>query len=264
VIYILGTGYCGTTILGLSLGVHDKIVDLGELSYFLEELKSYNVEEIYQNRICGCGNKLIECDYWGEFYDLIKENINLSLKEKYILHLKYFKKKFPNKIYVDSSMRLDFFNQIQDFIDYPILITKDVRNWSVSVMKKHGGSVFKRFLGWYFRNKKFVSLDFGHLKIGYEEFALFPEEVLKLISRYLKIDFDKNMLFPNKSQTHSPWGNPGTKIDNRIKKVFYDYRWFHRYDVCLAFTLMPFVKKLNEELVYSNNLITNFNYKDEK
>ncbi len=262
-IYVLGTGYCGTTLLGLILGNHPDIIDLGELSFFLNSINKDNFNEIYNTRVCTCGKVMKECNYWSGFFDFFYDYADMSLKDKYKKHYDYFKKKYPDKVFVDTSMRLDFFYQINDFINYPILITKDVRNWSVSVMKKHGGNVFKRFLRWYLENKKFKKSGIDFLKIGYEELALFNEEILQKIYDYIEIEPIKNIKLTD-SKTHSLWGNLSHKGDNRIKKVFYDYRWFHRYDVCLAFTLMPFVKKLNEELVYSNNLITNFNYKDEK
>ena len=266
IVYILGTGYCGTTVLGLSLGAHSSIIDMGELSYFLDNIKNkHSLENFYSRVSCNCGTNMQDCSYWKDFYEILLNNLDKSFAEKYLIHYEFFKKKYPDKIMVDSSMKLDYFEQIIKVIQkeeiYPILITKDIRNWSISVMKKHGGNVFKRFLGWYFRNIKFSKIKYSHLKIGYEEFALFPEEILVKISDYLNLEFEKNMLEPYKSTSHLVWGNKMSKDSSRKNKIFYDYRWFNSYSVCLAYTLMPFVRKLNNSLVYSNNLISKFNYK---
>ena len=173
IIYILGTGYCGTTVLGLSLGANTQIVDMGEISHFLNFINENNIDNFFDKTICNCGKSIKECNYWKDFYSILKQNIHKSFVEKYDIHLNYFKTKYPNKLMVDSSMKLEYFNKIKDLEKvYPILLTKDVRNWSISVIKKHGGNVFRRFFQWYFFNRNFLEFDKKnkfHLKIGYEE-----------------------------------------------------------------------------------------------
>ena len=93
IIYILGTGYCGTTVLGLSLGSHSKIVDMGEISHFLYIINSSNIDQFFDKTICNCGKNMRECDYWSNFYPILLENIDKSFIEKYKIHLSYFKKK---------------------------------------------------------------------------------------------------------------------------------------------------------------------------
>ena len=136
----------------------------------------------------------------------------------------------------------------------PLLLTKDVRSWTTSVQKKHGGSSIKRYVRWYIEAKKFTNFlkDYTHLKVGYEEFALFPEKILQMVCKNLRVEFDEKMLIPSNSKGHSVFSNRMRYDKNKMSKIFYDYRWFQNNSLNIASSLMPFVMKLNNELVYSN------------
>lgn len=63
-IYILGTGFCGSTLLSLILGAQKGVLNLGEV-WALEE-------DYYRNRLCTCGKNVRQCSYWQsiiKFYD---------------------------------------------------------------------------------------------------------------------------------------------------------------------------------------------------
>ena len=71
VIYILGSGHCGTTLLDLILDSHDKIVGLGQC------------EKIGIKQICACGKGFSECSFWRSIREKdigIPENMNNSMQ----------------------------------------------------------------------------------------------------------------------------------------------------------------------------------------
>lgn len=62
-IYVLGPAYSGSTLLGLLMGDHPAITNLGEVM---------NLEHDYSPEVaCTCGRMLSECRYWSE----VKEQI---------------------------------------------------------------------------------------------------------------------------------------------------------------------------------------------
>jgi hypothetical protein len=79
-IYLLGAGRSGTTVIATILGNHDQITTLGEMHQFYEH--------IIDNKVCSCGKQLEECTFWAsilkQFPDEIFKNLdeiqNLSTK----------------------------------------------------------------------------------------------------------------------------------------------------------------------------------------
>lgn len=55
-IYILGNGYSGSTLLDLLLGAHPSVWTLGEAQHLLGDFKT--------NRLCGCGSPIKDCSFW--------------------------------------------------------------------------------------------------------------------------------------------------------------------------------------------------------
>src|SRR3954447_898046 len=56
-VYILGTGRCGSTLLDLMLGSHPLIHSTGELDYLPEPAWSNGCT-------CSCGASTLECPFW--------------------------------------------------------------------------------------------------------------------------------------------------------------------------------------------------------
>lgn len=57
-IYILRSGYSGSTILDLLLGSHSEIEGVGEFYHYDEVVKN--------NGICTCWRKINDCPFWSE------------------------------------------------------------------------------------------------------------------------------------------------------------------------------------------------------
>jgi hypothetical protein len=59
VLYIAGEGRSGSTILGGLIGEYPGFFHVGELHYLWEKGLS-------ENRLCGCGQKFLTCNFWCE------------------------------------------------------------------------------------------------------------------------------------------------------------------------------------------------------
>lgn len=122
VIYLMGAGRSGTTILASLLGANKNILTIGEMHQFLEH--------IVDTKPCSCGKLLNECEFWSKIVqDYYTENnsdlrnldnylvdverhlkIPISFFKKNNKHIKFqedFYKKIsvlnPSKYYLDSA-----------------------------------------------------------------------------------------------------------------------------------------------------------------
>ncbi|MBZ9777934.1 sulfotransferase [Psychroflexus sp. CAK8W] len=66
-IYLLGAGRSGTTLLATLLNNHDDIETLGEMHQF--------IEYVDKDKDCSCGEKLTSCSTWNLSSDLMDSNI---------------------------------------------------------------------------------------------------------------------------------------------------------------------------------------------
>ena len=109
IIYLMGAGRSGTTILASLLGASKEILTIGEMHQFLEHI-------IY-NKPCSCGKQLNECSFWKEiienYYKTPKKELTkldnyLVNTEKHIkIPISFFK---TNKKYI--KFQEDFYTKI--------------------------------------------------------------------------------------------------------------------------------------------------------
>ena len=96
------------------------------------------------------------------------------------------------------------------------------------------------------------------LRVGYEELALRPELTLRLICQWLDLDFTQQMLSPGLySKSHILLGNRVRQQGDYNQQIVYDASWLSDGGLRLASFLvsLPFVAKMNRDLVYSNNIL---------
>ena len=62
ILYIAGSGRSGTTLLGNLLGLRDGFTSTGELHYLWQR-------GLAEDRKCGCGLLLKQCDVWNDIFD---------------------------------------------------------------------------------------------------------------------------------------------------------------------------------------------------
>ena len=74
IVFIIGAGHSGSTLLAKALNAHSQIFAMSEISQFYDELKN----EIAH---CGCGTKLLDCPFWKDINGRLKAKIGYGIKD---------------------------------------------------------------------------------------------------------------------------------------------------------------------------------------
>lgn len=263
IIYIAGLGHSGTTILDMILGVNKKIIGLGEIMAFVKRKdKATDLKSV-----CSCGQTGYNCDFWNlAEQKIMNEKDN---NKAYLNLLDYFFNKYGSDIIlVDSSKNsYNYLKIINEKYDLKIIyLTKDFRNWAYSSHLRTNNSIFFNMLHWFIENLKLLhklnSMKLEYIKLGYEEFAIYPDFILEKICNLLDIEFDEKMLFPNNTKSHIIAGNVVRADKEKRSKIIYDARWISSAKINLISSLFFFLFRLNKKLVYSNLLGNKVNPKD--
>ena len=80
IIYIAGSSYSGTTVLGLILGSSDKIFNGGEVCKY-KEIKdnSFKIDPNNEvNNICTCGELYSTCPYWSRVFKQYQKDVDFN------------------------------------------------------------------------------------------------------------------------------------------------------------------------------------------
>jgi len=125
VIIIIGASKSGSTLLAKTIGGHTKCFTLGEINRF-------NAEVDNPNRYCGCGEKILNCDFWknivkelepfkredsntdfnmGIFKQITKKSEFYKLFPTILLRKKYHNKKVDSEIKNTLNLYKTIFKQ---------------------------------------------------------------------------------------------------------------------------------------------------------
>jgi hypothetical protein len=245
VTYILGSGHCGTTLLGLLLGSHSNAAFLGEV---------HNIQ-FGAKEMCTCGIPVSGCSVWSE---IIKTSPRHSMetwrkKNDVLLKKKSFwyvgsregvdKKKYKEntqKIYRHMQEKLDVEHIIDStstsravllathshFSVRVIHITRDVRGVTWSYVKKYGFS-FVHMFRWFFVNMRILlirrEMPVPWLSLSYETLVEHTAQSLEVISNFMGVPFEESMLDYQNVPHHQIGGNRMRFTQNSTIKR--DERW---------------------------------------
>lgn len=232
VIFILGSGHCGSTLLDLILDSHSKIVGLGQC------------EKIGVKKTCACGKDFSECNFWS---DIIKNNhvffnskingiyrskINFIFnKERYFIKnkKKAIKKndyiemteflyelalnKSNSSVIVDSSKNPDrVLALLRSKKIEPVVvhIVRDGRGVLWSYLKKKKKAL-PYLWKWVVSNLKVEALRrrtrIPYVFVGYSQFSKDPEKEIKKILNQVDLVFEKEMINFRQFSHHQAAGN---------------------------------------------------------
>ncbi len=105
ILYILGTGHSGSTMMDILLGSHEKIASAGELVNFLSVRGN--------NRYCSCGEHVSDCEYWGYVHKLWRGTVGEEGVRDYpILQARYERIRSLPRLWVER------FIKSKEFIKY--------------------------------------------------------------------------------------------------------------------------------------------------
>lgn len=257
-IYIAGVGHSGSTILDMALGVHSKIVGLGEIYPYLIRNKEERIKQLKRST-CSCMKQGNECDFWSTTVDISKHERG-NVKSYLELH-NYFSNKFGKEtILLDSSKNsYPVLKEIAKHFDLKIVfLTRDYRSWIYSRVSRLKKPVLFFAAQWFAENKKIGyrlnKMNLNFIRVGYEELALYPQKILAEICNYIDVDFDERMTVPANTSSHIINGNISRADPLKRKTIKYDMRWMTSLRIILWHPFLFPLHFMNKKQVYSNFL----------
>jgi len=106
VVYLLGPGRSGTTVLATILGNHKDIYSLGEMHQFYDHIRD--------NLNCSCGAELSDCEFWGKILDTmpwVKKNaVNIQALSD---ELEYHSSIPRHLLHLHNKEKIESYNSFQ-------------------------------------------------------------------------------------------------------------------------------------------------------
>jgi hypothetical protein len=253
-IYLAGLGHSGSTLLDMLLSSHPDIYGFGEVNAVI---KDPNIISNKKKDVCSCSKEFDSCSFWGQTKPILASD--KSHKRKYIEITKLFYQTFgEDKIFLDSSKNItkSLYRLIIEYDCKVIFIARDFRSWIYSRYSHTKKNMLRLALRWYLENKKLLytlkKWDIPFLTIGYEELALFPEQVLQRICDFIGIAFQKEMLNPQNHKSHIIKGNIMRLDPQKNQQIMYDARWMTSTKLNYIMPLLIPLYRFNRKYVYSN------------
>jgi hypothetical protein len=257
-IYILGTSYSGSSILGIVLGANKKVFNAGELKFYNRLIKK-------GGELCSCGKNCLDCSFWEEIFQKqykvfgkptytqkisfilqILSGRKLKFNEKYddykLLKSIYSKAKKSNpstKYIIDTSKslwRLAYLINDKNINIKVIYLKRDIYG-NVASFMKHGKSFYKGLLIYLLNNfviRRFLSYNkkINSIEVIYEKLCKKTVNELNLLGDFLNLKYDDyvKMVRNAKDVLHIPSGNKGTRKQflKGFKGIRYDNSWKER------------------------------------
>ncbi len=209
IVYILGSGHSGSTLLDLMLGSHPSIESVGELhtygGYF-----SPNTERPDSKRICTCGVHVLECEYWKAVRaDLVRKHgtdqfdVNATdgreFAEANSRVISAVLDHSGKHVLVDSSKSIKRLRRLiacNDFEMFVFHIVRDGRAVAYSALKK--GRDLQQALAFWCGNSGWadelqMALGKRYAAVRYEDLVAAPKKCLTRLLSVLGLEFDAGM-----------------------------------------------------------------------
>ena len=265
-IYIMGSGRSGGTLLSQMLNRHPCIFSVGEVynyQYFFLTVDQFD-------RLCSCGERLNECDFWSAVNDELGVktdddllDLKLSAGERFInnnyLLLSAVRKQSRCDIIVDSSKRhyrLQTLLSSGLFNVVIIHLIRDPRAYAYSSMlteMRKGSSsniFFKKLIDWTRKNFG-IWLIYGwrkkYLRMRYEDLVEDPQRQMQRLIELLSKQVGKSSFNdPSGVSSHEFSGNSRSikkglaevKLDTRYLSGVTTKRWFVASLIVVPITML--------------------------
>ncbi len=292
IVFIMGPGHCGSTLLDLILGSHSDAFSLGEFHRLRQQLDKPS-DRPYAH-ICGVCEE--HCPFWNDevslpilklFYSKrTKLHSGLGELARYFINPYHFLFKWSGKsIVIDSSKHPGWFSRQlskrhawHDIEPYLIYLGRDGRAVVNSYLRKYPDRGIKNVTENWMRQinqmNEFYDGFPEHRKIrmSYENLAANPENTIKATCELLGIEYEPEMLQYWQHDHHHIFGNGGTRsliykykkqfqpeshaLRERIKhsKQFYSSQYYDQLEVAIRLDLR-WVNELSKDAVEDFNLI---------
>ena len=250
IIYILGSGHSGSTLLDLILGSHSGIESGGEIHKF-EQYMSDSSTRPEEKRICTCGVHVNDCEYWVKVRSKLKRSygtyeINLQsddsmeFEENNYNVIRAILEVSGKEIFCDSSKgftRLQKFLGSELFDVFVVHIIRDGRAVAFS-LKRKGSNYYEVLSNWQKANKKIYlkiqKRNIRYIGLKYEDLVDDPQKHISKTLKEVNLKFEKDQLQFWKFVHHNLAGNRMRMKDEQeikrdtqyIKKLSRKEWWF--------------------------------------
>lgn len=239
VIFILGTGHCGSTLLDLILGSHSNMFSLGEVYRIISSNPPIPICDICEE----------DCEFWTpELLSKIRASYSNSslnrisrklgvMEAKEVSFYRLLFKASKKNILIDSTKKPSWINRNRSKLELsniqPILVylSRDGRAVVNSYFRKYPQRGLDKIANnWIKRIKKINSCydaweGEGKIHIRYEDLAKNPIQTIEKLTLFLKLPFEKEMMMFWSCSHHLVNGNAGTK------SMLLKFRDNERYEV---------------------------------
>ncbi|MBA3679196.1 hypothetical protein H0W80_03340 [Candidatus Saccharibacteria bacterium] len=218
-VYIVGTAYSGSTLIGSALNSHSRMLYVGEINRIPAYIKQYN----HSKHPASCTNCLItdqQCKIFSE------KNIQKIGNMSPIKTFDYIRKITQKPIVIDGSKLIDWLrvSTSKDLSDQTkvIILTKNPVSYLQSCKQRGIEPLWAEANAWrdtYFDAMRTCSrLGLPCLVVRLEDFLRAPERVLRQVCGFVGEGFEKRML-EAKMPLHAIGGNPGAYLGYVDKKI---------------------------------------------
>lgn len=262
ILAIVGLGHTGSTILDLSLGCNSKVIGLGEIVAMLKATHAELESTELSAYLCSCGKNYNECEFWSKAKELLIQYYDCCNTIKYQLLIHKFQEMFGSNIWiVDSSKSLHkglLSNCKKEKCNLKVVfLVRDFRSWIYSRHSRLGTSRIVLALTWLKNNLNYLheleENNIDYMNIGYDEFALYPEMILRKLCGYIDVNYEPCMLEPHVySNSHILRGNVVRADQEKASRITYDGRWLTSSKIAVLSSLLFPLHRINNKLVYSN------------
>lgn len=239
IVYIIGMGHSGSTLLDLLLGSHSKACSVGELIALSTAGKPGRQLQVLARRCdCDAPTKL-ECRFWSEVDRRLQQvcatsiqTVDLDIEDPVAFRTvnraiyKAIADVSGRSWIVESSKWISRYRRLVEagFDVRPIHIVRAPWGVVASDLRK-GRDWWSKCLAWSrhaFRAPRLLADD-QHLRIHYEDLATRPEETVRATMEWLGLDFEPGQLCFHRTTHHLLAGNHmRQKGDESIRL---DQRW---------------------------------------
>lgn len=207
-VFILGTAYCGSTLLGNALNGHSQIAYAGEVS----RLPEFGVGEVEE--LCPvCASQGRPCTLWTR--DFIRQ---IQANGPGMVFDSYRQAAGGTPVVVDGSKHTNWFRKVMAEGPRPrnpfvLIAVRTPFSFLDSARRRSGYDAWTAANIW--RDTMFDILrtvaihNVPHLIVRYEELATNPAASLGRVCDFLSLDFEEGMLEFWKKPLHSIGGNAG-------------------------------------------------------
>lgn len=261
IIYILGSGHSGSTILQYLLASRPNVIGLGEVRQMADRLGREKGDSE-----CSCGRPVKNCPLWKDFHTENKETTFDWYKRLVYRTM---------ELYPHGSLMVDTSKSIHTIAPWITLasegviseviiiyLVRDVRGWAVSDentrkrKQRRSRLIFMSILSWWkdqllitrFINNKLKK--FNTLSVSYESLIFQTESQLSRIDKFCNLN-NGNRNWEDALQTsivHDVFGNRMKNEPSKRTKLIYDDRWQYRFSVNLMLLILYPVWKLNSKI----------------